>query len=147
MSYSFSVSLCICCHSDSLLRKQCLPSHCLATAISIVLLWLRTSSFQASCHNIFTLYAYTIYTRPLSVQVQYSRSCPVFSSSCYNGSLVTWAVVCLTTIKFKPLIFPVLGLTLSSVENICIFMVLYESWLHPFITPNQRQHRKHSLYC
>jgi hypothetical protein len=28
---------------------------------------------------------YTIYTRPLSVQAQYSTSCPIISSSCYNG--------------------------------------------------------------
>jgi hypothetical protein len=39
---------------------------------------------------------YTIYTGPLSVQDQYSRFCPVSSSSCYD-SLVTWTVVCLTT--------------------------------------------------
>jgi hypothetical protein len=47
---------------------------------------------------------YTTYTRPLSVQAQYSRSCPIISSSCYNSSLVTWTVVCLTAAKFKPLI-------------------------------------------
>jgi hypothetical protein len=40
---------------------------------------------------------------PLSVQVQYSRFCPISSSFCYD-SLVTWTVVCLTTAKFKPLI-------------------------------------------
>jgi hypothetical protein len=39
-------------------------------------------------------------------QGQYSRSCPINSSSCYNGSLVTWTVVSLTAAKFKPLIFP-----------------------------------------
>jgi hypothetical protein len=26
----------------------------------------------------------------LSIQAQYNRSCPIISSSCYNGSLVTW---------------------------------------------------------
>jgi hypothetical protein len=40
----------------------------------------------------------------LSVQAQYNRSCPIISSSCYNSSLVTWTVVCLTAAKFKPLI-------------------------------------------
>jgi hypothetical protein len=46
---------------------------------------------------------YTMYTRPLSVQAQYSRSCPIINCSCYNGSLLTWTVVCLTATKFKPL--------------------------------------------
>jgi hypothetical protein len=50
---------------------------------------------------------YTIYIRPLSVQAQYSRSCPIISSSCYNSSLVTWTVVWLTAAKFKLLIFSV----------------------------------------
>jgi hypothetical protein len=35
------------------------------------------------------VYVYTTYTRLLSVQAQYSRSCPIISSSCYNSSLVT----------------------------------------------------------
>jgi hypothetical protein len=51
------------------------------------------------------MYVYTTYTRPLSVQAQYSRKCPIISSSCYNSSLVTWTVVSLTAAKFKPLIF------------------------------------------
>jgi hypothetical protein len=52
------------------------------------------------------MYVYTIYKRPQSVQVQYSRSSPNTSCSCYNGSLVTWTVVCLAAAKFKPLVFP-----------------------------------------
>jgi hypothetical protein len=35
------------------------------------------------------IYIYTIYTWPLSVQAENSRSCPTTSSSGYNGSLVT----------------------------------------------------------
>jgi hypothetical protein len=38
----------------------------------------------------YYMYVYTIYTSPLSLQVQYSSSCPIISSSCYNRSLVTW---------------------------------------------------------
>jgi hypothetical protein len=45
-------------------------------------------------YNIFTFYmfymlltVYTIYTMHLPVQAQYSRSCPIFSSFRYNGSL------------------------------------------------------------
>jgi hypothetical protein len=41
------------------------------------------------------MYVYTVYTRPRSVQAKYSRSCPIISCSCYNGSLVTSTVVCL----------------------------------------------------
>jgi hypothetical protein len=47
------------------------------------------------------------YTGPLSVQAQYSRSCSIIRSFCFNSSLVTWTVVCMTAAKFKPLIFPV----------------------------------------
>jgi hypothetical protein len=60
---------------------------------------------------------YTTYTRPLSVRAQYSRKCPIFSSYCYNSSLVTWTVVCLTAAKFKPRIFSVSGFALSNVAN------------------------------
>jgi hypothetical protein len=45
------------------------------------------------------MYVYKIYTRPLSVQAQYRRSCPIICCSCYNGSLVTWTTVRLTTQK------------------------------------------------
>jgi hypothetical protein len=38
----------------------------------------------------YNLCIYTIYTRPLSVQAENSRSCPTLGSSGYNGSLVTW---------------------------------------------------------
>jgi hypothetical protein len=49
---------------------------------------------------------------------------------CYNGSLVTWTVVSLTTAKFKPLIFSVC-FTLSYTANIIILMILYDSCLLP----------------
>jgi hypothetical protein len=39
---------------------------------------------------------------------------PIFHILCYNGSLVIWTVVSLTTAKFKPLIFSTSGFTLSS---------------------------------
>jgi hypothetical protein len=51
------------------------------------------------------MYVYTTYRSPLSVQAQYSRSCPIISSSWYNSSLVTWTVVCLTAAKSKPLTY------------------------------------------
>jgi hypothetical protein len=39
------------------------------------------------CMHVY-VYVYTIYTRPLSVQAQYSRLCPIINCSCYNGSLL-----------------------------------------------------------
>jgi hypothetical protein len=42
----------------------------------------------------------------------------IASSIRYNGSLVTWTVVCLTAAKFKPFVFPVSGYALPSVPNI-----------------------------
>jgi hypothetical protein len=59
---------------------------------------------------------YTTYTRPLYVRAQYSRKCPIISSSCYNSSLVTWMVVCLTAAMFKPLVFPVSGFACLSLS-------------------------------
>jgi hypothetical protein len=64
---------------------------------------------------------YITYTRPLSVQAEYSRSCPIISISCYNSSLFTWTVVWLTAAKIRPLIFPVSRFALSNVVNICMF--------------------------
>jgi hypothetical protein len=38
---------------------------------------------------------------------------PILRILCYNGSLVTWMDIRLTTTKFKPLIFPMSGFALS----------------------------------
>jgi hypothetical protein len=46
---------------------------------------------------------YAIYTRHLSAQAQYSRSCQNICSLRYNSSLDTWTVVRLTAAKFKHL--------------------------------------------
>jgi hypothetical protein len=62
-------SIILCCHEtcDSpwaihwfiqaylLLWKHVSASHCLATDVSAVLLWLHTSGFQVSCHNIYVI--------------------------------------------------------------------------------------------
>jgi hypothetical protein len=49
---------------------------------------------------------------------------------CYNGSLVIWTVVSLTTAKFKPLIFSMSGFTLSllSACTICLLYNLAYPW-------------------
>jgi hypothetical protein len=76
-------------------------------------------------------YKYNIYMGPLSVQAQYSRLFPISSSFRYNDNLVTWAVVCLTAAKFKPLILSVPGFTLPSIANIFIIVILYDFCLVP----------------
>jgi hypothetical protein len=45
-------------------------------------------------------YVYTIYTRPLSSQAQYSWSCPIICSLCYNSSLDTWPPPSLSLLYF-----------------------------------------------
>jgi hypothetical protein len=50
---------------------------------------------------------------------------------CYNGSLVTWTVVSLTTPQFKPLIFSMSGFALSYTTNIFILMTLHDFCLSP----------------
>jgi hypothetical protein len=52
---------------------------------------------------------------------------PFLHILCYNGSLVTWTVVSLTTAKFKPLIFSMSGFTLSYTANMFILMIPHES--------------------
>jgi hypothetical protein len=42
---------------------------------------------------------------------------PYFSSLCYSDSLVTWMVICLTTAKFKLLIFCVVFLLVQCYEH------------------------------
>jgi hypothetical protein len=73
-------------------------------------------------HYVYVLY--TIYTSPLSVKAE-NRSCPILSSSCYNGSLVTWTAVRLTA----ALIFSISEFALSYIAN--IFTVLRDSCLLP----------------
>jgi hypothetical protein len=56
---------------------------------------------------------------------------PILRILRYNGSLVTWTVVGLTTAKFKPLIFSMPGFTLSYTSNMFILMILYDFRLLP----------------
>jgi hypothetical protein len=56
---------------------------------------------------------------------------PVLRILCYNGSLVIWTVVNLTTAKFKPLIFSMSGFTLSYTANMFILVILYDFYWSP----------------
>jgi hypothetical protein len=49
-----------------------------------------TYNLRITCYQ---MYVYTTYTRPLSVRAQYSRKCPIISSSCCNSSVFTWTVI------------------------------------------------------
>jgi hypothetical protein len=49
----------------------------------------------------------------------------------YNGSLVAWTVVSLTTAKLKPFIFSMSGFILSYTTNTFILMILYDFCLSP----------------
>jgi hypothetical protein len=72
------------------------------------------------------VYMYVQYMQSLCQCRLGTAGCARTRSSCYNSCLVTWTVVHLTAVKFKPLIFSVSGFSCSSVVNICIFVILYD---------------------
>jgi hypothetical protein len=92
------------------------------------------------------VYAYylilcTIYTRPLSVQAQYSKLCPISSSFRYNGSLVTWKVVCLTAAKIQPLIISMTGLNWRPKVKVTLRLTVSQSvslGIEPHLGPMTR---------
>jgi hypothetical protein len=86
---------------------------------------------HVQCMVEYVTRACTIYISPLSVQAGNSRSRHILSSSSYNGSLVSWRVVCLTATKFKPLIFSTSGFASSYTANVFILMILYDFCLLP----------------
>jgi hypothetical protein len=84
------------CGALSLMRRRvCLLPEWQSAVISLL------SMYNLHLHFIKCMYIqHSI--RPLSVQAQYSRSCPVISSCCYNSSQITWTVVCLIAVKINP---------------------------------------------
>jgi hypothetical protein len=66
--------------------------------------------------NFFLLH-YT-YISPLSLSRLWKQIMPILLMLCYNGSVVTWTAVSLTTSKFKPLIFPYSPVHSSLVQQI-----------------------------
>jgi hypothetical protein len=60
---------------------------------------------------------------------------PILRVFRYNGTLVTFTVVRLTTAKFKPLKFTVSDFTFSYTANVFILMILYDLCLllHNFV--------------
>jgi hypothetical protein len=53
---------------------------------------------------------------------------PVLRILCYNGGIVTWTFVSLTTVKFRALI---LSMSLSYITGIFIPMIFYDICLFP----------------
>jgi hypothetical protein len=56
---------------------------------------------------------------------------PILHILSYNGCLVTWTVMSLTTAKFKLIIFSMSGYTLSYTANMFILMIPYGFCLFP----------------
>jgi hypothetical protein len=80
--------------------------------------------------HIENFYFCTIYKSSVSAGFA-KQIMPISPISCYNGSLVTWTVVSVTTAKFKPRIFSVPGFALSYTTNMFILMILYDFCLLP----------------
>jgi hypothetical protein len=68
---------------------------------------------------------------PFAIHTSAKQIISILRILCYNGSLVTWTVVSLTTAKFKPLIFFMFGFALSYATNTFILMILYNFCLFP----------------
>jgi hypothetical protein len=77
-------------------------------------------------YNMLKIPTLTLYTSPLSAQALQSRSCLTLRILCYNGPLIIWTVVSLTTTKFKLFIFSMSGFTLPYTANMFILMILYD---------------------
>jgi hypothetical protein len=65
------------------------------------------------------------------IQGSVQQILPYFSSSGYNGSLITLTVIRLISAKFKPFIFSVSGFVLSNIANMCILMIRNDLCLLP----------------
>jgi hypothetical protein len=74
------------------------------TGLSFARVTVNSNNSVVSMYNLYftcyQTYVYTIYTGPLSVLVQYRRSCPIISSSCYYSSRVTWPPPSLSLLYF-----------------------------------------------
>jgi hypothetical protein len=70
-----------------------------------------------------------LHTSLLSVQALQSRSC--ISYLCHHGSLVTWMIVSLTAVKFKPLVISMSGFAYFYAVNVFILIILYDFCLLP----------------
>jgi hypothetical protein len=98
----------------------------------ICLLWIGFAFFKCMYRTysmLLKILHCALHASPLSIQALQSRIC--LSCLCYNGSLVTWTVVCFPAAMFKPLVFSMSDFALSYVENMFILMILYDFCLLP----------------
>jgi hypothetical protein len=94
----------------------CLCVHLLLTFLCFTHLSYKCVK-RKNTYALYTTYnTYKVSFSPGSVQHIYALL--LTSSSRHNGSLDTWMVVNMTAYKFKPIIFPVSGFTLSNIANL-----------------------------
>jgi hypothetical protein len=104
---------------------------CGSRSVGIVRMRTKTTEFSFYVLHIITNVSFcTIYRS--SVNPRFAKQIiPISLILRYNGSLVTWTVVSLTTAKFKPLIFSMSGFALSYAASMFILMILYHFCLLP----------------
>jgi hypothetical protein len=98
------------------------------------LLWIRLAFRQVYVSQIKRVIENSSYcsTHKSSVSTCFAeQTMPILRVLCYNGNLVTWTVVSLTTAKFKPLMFSLSGFSLFYIANMFILMNLYDFCLLP----------------
>jgi hypothetical protein len=83
------------------------------TGLSFARVTVSSNESVVSMYNLiyYHIYVYITYTMPPPVQAQYSRSCPIISSSCYNSGLsferfYAWPPRSLSLLQFEPLKSP-----------------------------------------
>jgi hypothetical protein len=102
----------------------------------VCLLWIHFASPLSSVHISHIVYYWKFflvhYIYKSSVSPGFSKQImPLVLILCYNGRLVTWTVVSLTTAKFKPITFSTSGFALSYADTMFILMILYDFCLLP----------------
>jgi hypothetical protein len=79
----------------------------------VCLLWICLAGTLRTYRMLFKILPFALHKSSVSTGFT-KQIMPVLSIWCYNGSLVTWTVVSLTTVKFKPLISILLADSLYS---------------------------------
>jgi hypothetical protein len=100
----------------------------------VCLLWICLTFHQVYISHILHVMKNSCFctTHKSSVSTGFAEQImPILHTLRYNGSLVTWTVVSLTTAKFKPLIFSMPDFTLSYTTNMFILMIPYDFYLFP----------------
>jgi hypothetical protein len=99
----------------------------------VCLLWICLALSNVRIAHIACYWKFLLFTiYKSSVSTGFAKQIvPILRILCYNGSLVTWTIVSLTTAKFKPLTFSMSGFTFSYTANMFILTILYDFCLLP----------------